>query len=77
MYVFGGGGLEGPMNDLYSFSLDKNEWKKIRYKNQAIALRKYQSVSLYKNKFYVFGGWDGSKRLNDLYVLNLERMMWG
>lgn len=60
-------------NDLYSFDLNNNFWKKIAT-NLSIANRIGSSVCYYKGYLIIFGGFDDEDELNDLFAIQLSNL---
>jgi len=83
MLMFGGEHFDGDVttiyNDLYRWSVDKNEWKKIESLNTPPPRCSHQAV-YYMNKVYVFGGeystLDQFHHYRDFWSLDLTTNVW-
>ncbi len=78
MYIYAGGGAEGPLSDMHAFCFADRRWQPVVYGNPECAPppRRYHSMCLHGCRLYVFGGWDGISYLNDFYAFDLETLLW-
>lgn len=78
MYIYAGGGADGPLNDMHVYHMAENRWEMVPYANplEAPHLRRYHSMCLHGQCLYIFGGWDGASYLNDLFSFDLESCVW-
>ena len=83
MLMFGGEHYDGDVttiyNDLYRWSVDKNEWKKIESLNTPPPRCSHQAV-YYMNRLYLFGGeystLDQFHHYRDFWSLDLTSNVW-
>jgi N-acetylneuraminic acid mutarotase len=55
LFIFGG--YDGKrLNDLYSYSIEKNKWKKIQTTAKPPSNREEMTSVLYNSSIYIFGG---------------------
>lgn len=73
LYVFGGYGGNGRLDDLWAFSFVENAWKELRTKGPAPAGRENNGAVVYKDSMYIFGGYSGTYWLNDFSRLNFRK----
>jgi hypothetical protein len=80
-----GGRSHQSIPDIYEYSLNKNTFKKILTKNDALNFPRYNhSAVVYHNQIFIFGGavmteYEGittQRILNEILVLNLENLEW-
>ena len=77
LYVFGGSLIKGAFsNDLWSYSISTEEWKKIETANKPCP-RSGHAACILGHSIYIFGGLaDDNIRLNDLWECNLDNPEW-
>lgn len=72
LYVFGGYGGSGRLDDLWAFSFTENAWKELATRGPAPAARENNGAVVYKDAMYVFGGYSGTYWLNDFSRLSFR-----
>ena len=73
MYIFGGVGDQGFLDDLWEYDPAANAWQQL---SSFITPRiNHSAIALY-SKMYVFGGQDTNGRLNDLWEYAPENNQW-
>ncbi|KAL6075714.1 Nitrile-specifier protein 5 [Balamuthia mandrillaris] len=78
VYVFGGCGQSGRMNDLWRFDTANNVWEEVTLAPSsapAPSPRGGPALCAAGNKIYLFGGFNG-KELQDLYCFTPETKEW-
>lgn len=73
LYVFGGYGGSGRLDDLWAFSFLENAWQELRTRGPAPAGRENNGAVVYKDSMYIFGGYSGTYWLNDFSRLNFRK----
>jgi len=78
LILFGGSLTKGGFtNDLWVYSIENEEWKKIESTALQPIPRSGHSACLLGSDMYVFGGLtDDNKRLNDLWICHLSNFQW-
>lgn len=68
------------LKDLFSYNVEKKEWKSITTKGESPLSRSYHAMTSIGDLIYLFGGCQHSKegtiRKNDLHMLDLKSMEW-
>lgn len=78
IYIFGGYSKGKFCNDIFTYDIYKEEWKKIERLNDKVPEpRIAHSVTMYKGNMYIFGGkTQDAKHLNDLWMYNIKDNVW-
>jgi len=76
LYIFGGYGGNGRLNDLFRFYFPTREWSRVECKGSIPPGRENNGAVIYKNKMYLFGGYSGFTWLNDFHCFNFETSTW-
>ena len=78
LLVFGGSLTKGAFaNDLWVYSIQSEEWKKIESTGPQPMPRSGHSACILEADMYIFGGLtDENKRCNDLWVCHLSNYQW-
>lgn len=71
MYVFGGYGGDGRLDDCWEYSFDTRTWRQIEYLSDSPGVRENNGVVEHNQKLYLFGGYNGSEWLNDFWEFDL------
>jgi N-acetylneuraminic acid mutarotase len=75
LYLFGGCGVEGRLNDFSSFNITTNEWKRLA--SSEISPRGGSAIVYTpNNKIALFGGYNGSSELDDFYIYDINDNKW-
>jgi N-acetylneuraminic acid mutarotase len=56
MFMFGGYGGSGRLDDFYEFNFETKVWSKVRYNGPSPGVRENNGVVEYKGCLYLFGG---------------------
>lgn len=73
LYIFGGYGGNGRLDDLWEYRFLDKQWHKLETKGSPPAGRENNGAVLYKNCMYVFGGYSGFFWLNDFHRLDFRK----
>lgn len=76
MYVFGGYGGDGRLDDCWEFNFETRGWRKIEYLSASPGVRENNGVVEHERSLYLFGGYNGSEWLNDFWQFNLDTRLW-
>eukprot|EP00611_Tribonema_gayanum_P007104 TRINITY_DN16471_c0_g1_i1.p1 TRINITY_DN16471_c0_g1~~TRINITY_DN16471_c0_g1_i1.p1 ORF type:complete len:513 (-),score=180.22 TRINITY_DN16471_c0_g1_i1:25-1563(-) len=76
MYMFGGYGGSGRLDDFFEFDFDTRVWRRVEYSGPGPGVRENNGVVEYGGKLYLFGGYNGSCWLNDFHEFDLEKRTW-
>ena len=80
VYIFGGrAGItmsEKPMNDMWKFSINTNEWSEVVPKNDAPSPRSFHKMVSVGTDIYIFGGCSAEGRLADLWKFDTVSKQW-
>ncbi|CAM9089696.1 unnamed protein product [Chrysoparadoxa australica] len=76
MYVFGGYGGKGRLDDFYSFDFDSKVWNVVESYGPSPGVRENNGVVEYNGCLYLFGGYNGSNWLQDLHEFSLKTRTW-
>ncbi|CAM9508868.1 unnamed protein product, partial [Phaeothamnion confervicola] len=71
LYMFGGYGGNGRLDDFYEFDFVTRLWRKISHIGGSPGVRENNGVVEYNGKLYLFGGYNGSQWLNDFHEFDL------
>ena len=71
MYIFGGYGGEGRLDDFWMFQFEDSTWTRIEYTTASPGERENNGMVEHDGKLYLFGGYNGSAWLADLWELDL------
>jgi len=74
LYVFGGCGESGRMNDLWAYDIANNDWEKLP-SNDDIEGRGGSGLVTYNGDLYVVAGFAG-REMNDVHRYNLASNKW-
>jgi len=75
--IFGGYSKGRFCNDIYTYDIYKEEWKKIEQGEKIPEPRIAHAVCVYNGNMYLFGGkTQDAKHLNDLWVYNIKENIW-
>jgi len=77
VYLFGGCGAMGRLNDLYVFDTEQEKWEQLHPAagSQQPSPRGGPALFATADKVYVFGGFDG-KEINDFWAYDLATHRW-
>jgi serine/threonine protein kinase len=77
LYLFGGHYFNTYYNDLYVFTIEKQQWTKLTSTEEGPSPRtEHASASVDSQRFFMFGGFNGKTRLNDLWVFDSSENSW-
>lgn len=77
LFLFGGHHFNTYYNDLYSFTIEKQQWTKLTSTDEGPSPRTEHAVAAVDSqRFFLFGGFNGKTRLNDLWVFDSTEMSW-
>merc|ERR1719253_1313591 len=76
LYVFGGYGGSGRLDDIFQYDFHKRCWSKVEAKGQIPAGRENNGAVVHGGKMYLFGGYSGFTWLNDLFDFDFRRQSW-
>ena len=75
--IFGGYSKGKFCNDIYTYDIFKEDWKKIEQGPVVPEPRIAHAVLVYNANMYLFGGkTQDAKHLNDLWVYNIKENLW-
>ncbi|CEL93851.1 unnamed protein product [Vitrella brassicaformis CCMP3155] len=75
LYVYGGYGGSGRLDDLWKFDFESRCWSKIEARNPP-AGRENNGAVVYGSKMFLFGGYSGFNWLQDFHEFNFESNEW-
>jgi N-acetylneuraminic acid mutarotase len=76
LYIFGGYGGNGRLDDLCEYNFNDQRWRKLTTKGTPPAGRENNGAIIYNNAMYIFGGYSGFYWLNDFHRLDLNTLEW-
>lgn len=76
LYIFGGYGGSGRLDDFYCYDLDEKTWQRIESRGDAPGARENNGLVEHAGCLYLFGGYNGSTWLNDFHEFNLASGVW-
>lgn len=76
LYLFGGYGGNGRLDDFFEFDFDSKLWRRVEYDGPSPGVRENNGVVEYNGMLYLFGGYNGQCWLNDFHEFNLEKRTW-
>lgn len=78
VYVFGGCGENGRLNDLWSFSVEEGEWKALPAPppESQLVPRGGPGLAVVDNKVWVIFGFGGKHELRDIHCFDLRTNTW-
>jgi len=76
MFIFGGKGKNGLLNDVMFLDLLQWAWVPVNTLIQGPSSRMFQASELVGRKIVVHGGWNGDEVFNDLWIFNTESFSW-
>mmetsp|Transcript_5128 Transcript_5128/g.7089 ORF Transcript_5128/g.7089 Transcript_5128/m.7089 type:complete len:496 (-) Transcript_5128:14-1501(-) len=76
LYMFGGYGGNGRLDDFYEFNLETREWARVEYTGMSPGVRENNGFVEFEGRLYLFGGYNGSQWLNDFHEFDLETRQW-
>lgn len=76
LYVFGGYGGSGRLDDIFKFDFQTRCWNKVEVQGQTPAGRENNGAVVHGNKMYLFGGYSGFTWLNDFHALDFDTRTW-
>mmetsp|Transcript_127999 Transcript_127999/g.362299 ORF Transcript_127999/g.362299 Transcript_127999/m.362299 type:complete len:518 (-) Transcript_127999:185-1738(-) len=76
LYVFGGYGGSGRLDDIYRFDFPSRCWHRLEVQGTVPAGRENNGAVVHGNKMYLFGGYSGFTWLNDFHSFNFETSTW-
>jgi len=76
MYMFGGYGGSGRLDDFFEYNFDTKYWRRVRYEGPGPGVRENNGVVEYGGKLYLFGGYNGTSWLNDFHEFDVESRHW-
>jgi len=75
LFLFGGCGVGGRLNDFFSFDINARQWKRLT--DPKISPRGGSAIVYTSNgKIGLFGGYDGAHELNDFHVYDVLADKW-
>lgn len=77
MYIFGGYGGGGRLDDFHCFDLENTRWSRIEPSSGLTpGMRENNGLIEFQGKLYLFGGYNGQQWLNDLFSFDLITKEW-
>lgn len=76
LYVFGGYGGSGRLDDIYRFDFPDRCWSRLDVQGTVPAGRENNGAVVHGSKMYLFGGYSGFTWLNDFHSFNFETSTW-
>eukprot|EP00929_Paragymnodinium_shiwhaense_P035965 TRINITY_DN19332_c0_g1_i1.p1 TRINITY_DN19332_c0_g1~~TRINITY_DN19332_c0_g1_i1.p1 ORF type:complete len:434 (-),score=66.23 TRINITY_DN19332_c0_g1_i1:396-1697(-) len=76
LYVFGGYGGSGRLDDIFRFDFPSRAWSKIDVQGLVPTGRENNGAVVHGNKMYLFGGYSGFTWLNDFHAFWFDRSTW-
>lgn len=76
LYVFGGYGGSGRLDDICRFDFPSRSWSKVDTQGTIPAGRENNGAVVHGNKMYLFGGYSGFTWLNDFHSFNFDTYIW-
>lgn len=76
LYVFGGYGGSGRLDDIYRFDFPLRCWTRLDVQGTVPAGRENNGAVVHGNKMYLFGGYSGFTWLNDFHSFSFDTGMW-
>jgi len=65
MYMFGGYGGSGRLDDFYSYDFEARQWSQVHYNGPSPGVRENNGVVEYQGNLYLFGGY--GRHLNSVF----------
>jgi len=76
LYVFGGYGGSGRLDDIFRFDFTNRCWSKVDAQGSIPAGRENNGAVVHGSKMYLFGGYSGFTWLNDFHSFNFDTYTW-
>ena len=76
LYIFGGYGGNGRLDDFHEFDFSSFKWKRLLVKGSSPCARENNGVVSRSRQLYLFGGYDGSVWLNDFHEFDIDSCTW-
>ena len=76
LYVFGGYGGSGRLDDIFKFDFQARYWKQVHAQGATPVGRENNGAVVHGNKMYLFGGYSGFTWLNDFLAFNFDTCQW-
>lgn len=76
LYVFGGYGGSGRLDDIYRFDFLAKCWSQVHAQGAAPVGRENNGAVVHGNCMYLFGGYSGFTWLNDFLAFNFDTNTW-
>lgn len=76
LYLFGGYGGDGRLDDSWMYNWEKRTWKRLEYTTPSPGERENNGIVEHDGKLYLFGGYNGSEWLNDFHEFDIETRAW-
>lgn len=76
LYVFGGYGGSGRLDDIFCFSFPSHCWSRAEVLGNVPVGRENNGAVVHGNKMYLFGGYSGFTWLNDFHSFNFDTYKW-
>eukprot|EP00930_Biecheleria_cincta_P013394 TRINITY_DN11964_c0_g1_i1.p1 TRINITY_DN11964_c0_g1~~TRINITY_DN11964_c0_g1_i1.p1 ORF type:complete len:509 (+),score=49.41 TRINITY_DN11964_c0_g1_i1:181-1707(+) len=76
LYVFGGYGGSGRLDDIYRFDFTSRCWAQVHVQGTVPLGRENNGAVVHGNSMYVFGGYSGFTWLNDFWSFNFDTSEW-
>ncbi|KAF4698729.1 Leucine-zipper-like transcriptional regulator 1, partial [Perkinsus olseni] len=76
LYVLGGYGGSGRLDDLFKFDFNTRLWSQVHTKGETPTGRENNGAVVIKNNMYLFGGYSGYNWLNDFHCFNFDTSTW-
>ena len=76
LYMFGGYGGSGRLDDFYEYDFASKVWTKLECRGGSPGVRENNGVVVQGRCLYLFGGYNGTSWLNDFHEFNLDTREW-
>ncbi|KAF4662440.1 Leucine-zipper-like transcriptional regulator 1 [Perkinsus chesapeaki] len=76
LYVLGGYGGSGRLDDLFRFDFNTRLWSQVHTKGETPTGRENNGAVVIGNKMYLFGGYSGYNWLNDFHYFCFDTSTW-
>lgn len=76
LYIFGGYGGSGRLDDFFVFDLDDRTWTQIENRGDAPGARENNGLVEWNGCLYLFGGYNGTTWLNDFHEYHIASSIW-
>jgi len=76
LYVFGGQGEEGKLNDMWSFDIQTNRWSPVNMEGVVPEPRSGYSSCTVGDRIYLFGGEGTNQLYQDFHIFDANSLEW-